>query len=90
MILDSSRIVIIGLSCRLAGANNPDEFWQLLVQGRSSISDSMLDQHRNNIAASAIHNLNTLKKGAYLENAGGFDASFFGISDDEAKGMDPQ
>jgi acyl transferase domain-containing protein/NAD(P)-dependent dehydrogenase (short-subunit alcohol dehydrogenase family) len=31
-------LAIIGMACRLPGANNLDEFWQLLVEGRCAIT----------------------------------------------------
>ncbi|ORB94757.1 hypothetical protein B1T44_09770, partial [Mycobacterium persicum] len=87
---DSNQILIIGLSCRVAGANSPNEFWQLLTQSRSSVSESMPNRHADEIVDSRIHHLSALKYGAFIENADSFDASFFGISADEAEKMDPQ
>ncbi|MGB5635884.1 MAG: beta-ketoacyl synthase N-terminal-like domain-containing protein [Waterburya sp.] len=31
---------IIGISCRFRGANNPEQFWQLLRNGTDAISKS--------------------------------------------------
>ena len=33
-----AKFAIIGIGCRFPGANNPEEFWQLLRNGRSAIS----------------------------------------------------
>ena len=32
-------VAIIGMGCRLPGANNVDEFWQLLIEGRSALGE---------------------------------------------------
>ena len=31
-------IAVIGLSCRLPGAADPDEFWELLRSGRDAVT----------------------------------------------------
>src|SRR5205807_2381692 len=37
--ISTNAIAIIGLGCRFPGANNPDEFWQLLHDGIDAISE---------------------------------------------------
>ena len=35
---DTEPIAVVGMGCRLpGGVNNPDEYWQLLQEGRSGI-----------------------------------------------------
>ncbi|WP_136625889.1 polyketide synthase, partial [Mycobacterium attenuatum] len=90
MASDSDQIAIIGLSCRVPGAVNPSEYWQLLIRGQSCISHSAPYQRSSRIFVDERDGPDCLKYGAYLEDADYFDAPFFGISDDEAVRMDPQ
>lgn len=73
----SSSVAIIGMSCRLPGANSPDEFWQLLRQGKDQITQVNARWDRDDW-------------GGYLKGVDLFDAQFFGISPREAQEMDPQ
>lgn len=85
-------IAIIGMSCRVPQANNLNEFWQLLCQGKNvitSIPDERwtLLKDTDEIAQRDTH-LNYW--GGYLNSIEEFDAYFFGISPREAMRMDPQ
>ncbi|KAL0934059.1 polyketide synthase [Colletotrichum truncatum] len=73
-------IAIIGLSCRFAGdAKDVYGYWDLLRQGKSAFSPKARFD-----SATSSH------PGYYLQDdIYKFDASFFGISPKEAKGMDP-
>ncbi|MCH9733425.1 MAG: polyketide synthase, partial [Actinomycetia bacterium] len=90
MVNDADIAAVVGLSCRVAGAATADEFWRLLVEGRSSVSTDQALHRLASVAADEPGDAAALRYGAYLEDAFGFDASFFGISDDEAQNMDPQ
>ncbi|GKQ38780.1 type I polyketide synthase [Streptomyces sp. A012304] len=86
-------IAVVGLSCRFpGGADSPDAFWDLLVQGRDGIGDGAerwapyargQDDH-----AAVVRN--TTSRGGFLTDIAGFDAEFFGIAPREAELMDPQ
>jgi acyl transferase domain-containing protein len=84
-------IAIIGLSCRLPGARNPDEFWRNLVCGIESIT-RLSDQEilESGVPASHLSNPMYVKAAPTLEQPGQFDAGFFGFSPREAETMDPQ
>ncbi|TLG18064.1 SDR family NAD(P)-dependent oxidoreductase [Nocardia cyriacigeorgica] len=73
----STPVSIIGIGCRLPGADGPHQFWQLLLDGRDATG--MPPQGR------AGH-----QRGGYLEQIDRFDNEFFGISGREAAVMDPQ
>ena len=75
-------IAVIGMSCRLPGATGPDEFWQLLRNGRDAIGEAPADRGRE---ASDDY-----RRAGYLEDVDRFDAQFFGIPAAEAAAMDPQ
>ena len=70
-------IAIVGMSCRLPGADGIDEFWQLLLSGRDAITGPPVDR-----AATGA--------GGYLSDIDWFDNEWFGISAREAAVMDPQ
>jgi acyl transferase domain-containing protein/NAD(P)-dependent dehydrogenase (short-subunit alcohol dehydrogenase family)/3-hydroxymyristoyl/3-hydroxydecanoyl-(acyl carrier protein) dehydratase len=63
-------LAVIGMACRLPGANNLDEFWQLLVTGGSAISDyppERLDQILYYDPRKGIRGKTYSKKGALPE-----------------------
>jgi malonyl CoA-acyl carrier protein transacylase len=90
---DVESIAIIGIGCRLPGANNPEAFWQLLQNGVDAITEVPKD--RWNIdqfydpEPGAPGKMST-RWGGFLQQVDQFDASFFGISPREVERMDPQ
>ena len=84
-------IAIVGMAGRFPGARNLDEFWQNLVKGVESITRfSDKDLLESGVPASSVNDPNYVKAAPILEDAGHFDAGFFGFSPMEAKTMDPQ
>lgn len=86
-------IAIIGLACRLPGADNAEAFWQLLRDGRDAIvpvpperwdAASLYDPDPSVAGKMAS------RWGGFLTNIDLFDPTFFGISPREATHMDPQ
>ncbi|MES2824531.1 MAG: SDR family NAD(P)-dependent oxidoreductase [Pseudomonadota bacterium] len=77
-------IAIIGMSCRIAGARNLDEFWQMLDQEKDMISEIPQDRWdwRDYPECS--------KWGSFIEGVKEFDSLFFGISPAEAMYMVPE
>ncbi|HZM88254.1 MAG TPA: polyketide synthase, partial [Blastocatellia bacterium] len=84
-------IAIVGMSCRLPGARNLDEFWQNLAGGIESIA-RLSDQEilESGVPSSYLSNPSYVKAAPILKEPGHFDAAFFGFSPMEAKTMDPQ
>lgn len=84
-------VAIIGMACRLPGADSPEALWERLRRGDDAVGEvppgrwdeSALDALDNDGRAAA-------RQGAFLSDAEGFDAAFFGIAAREAQAMDPQ
>ncbi|XP_022788744.1 uncharacterized protein LOC111328543 [Stylophora pistillata] len=90
-------ISIVGIGCRFPGASNKDQFWILLEQGKSSIDAFPRNRTEEyNAFAKLYHPKRFVSgrlcavRGSYLEEIQNFDNKFFGISNQEARGMDPQ
>ena len=87
-------IAIIGIGCRIpGGANSPEQFWQLLKEGRSAIREIPSD--RWDVDAYYDPNPDSPGKiatrfGGFLEQVDRFEPEFFEISPREALTMDPQ
>jgi acyl transferase domain-containing protein len=76
-------IAIIGIGCRFPKAQNPEAFWQLLLDGVDAITEVSSDRWYSD---SNTHN----RWGGFLEQVDRFDPGFFGISPREAQSIDPQ
>ena len=89
----SEPIAIVGMGCRVPGANDPDAFWRLLSEGRDAIGD--VPRGRWDVDALYDPTPGTpgkvySRQGGYLDQVDGFDAAFFNISAREAASIDPQ
>ncbi|MEC5144183.1 SDR family NAD(P)-dependent oxidoreductase [Chitinophaga sp. 212800010-3] len=90
---DNMEIAIVGVACRFPGAGNYQEYWNNLVQGRSSISEIPPDRWRWEHywgEQPASRKRSVSKWGGFIADIDAFDAGFFHISGREAQTMDPQ
>ncbi|MER5640662.1 type I polyketide synthase [Kitasatospora sp. NPDC002227] len=79
-------IVIVGMACRFpGGASSPEALWEVLESGTDTVAEFPNDRGWQ-IGSSTTYT----PRGAFLYEAGEFDADFFGISPREALAMDPQ
>ncbi|MDX3804287.1 type I polyketide synthase, partial [Streptomyces sp. AK04-3B] len=90
-------MAIVGMACRFpGGVETPEQFWELLADGREGIGDfptdrgwaalkPVYDRYANDGKAGEYP-----RRGGFLSGVGGFDAEFFGVSPREALAMDPQ
>jgi amino acid adenylation domain-containing protein len=85
-------VAIVGMACRVPGADSIEEFWANLVAGNETISffsDADLIE-------SGLNPAELKRKGHYVparglvKDADCFDAAFFGVHPKEAEVMDPQ
>jgi acyl transferase domain-containing protein len=87
-------IAVVGMGCRLpGGADTPDRFWLLLLEGVETVREVPPD--RWNVAPWYDPDLATpgksaTKAGSFLDRIDAFDAGYFGIPPREAERMDPQ
>ena len=81
---NSVDIAVIGIACRLPGANDPESFWDNLKNGVCSVKDISTDRFKE-----CIDDL-YCKKAGMLDSIDRFDPLFFSISPKEAEIMDPQ
>ncbi|MFJ4541822.1 type I polyketide synthase, partial [Streptomyces tibetensis] len=79
---DNEPIAVVGLACRLPGADGPAAFWELLG-GTSAITEVPEDRW-------GAGEPSAVRRGGFLDRVADFDASFFAVSPREAAAMDPQ
>lgn len=84
-------IAVIGLSCRLPGARDPDELWRNLVAGRDSITryppEALLAA---GVAPEELQHPHFVAARGTIDEIEVFDYEAFGLSRAEALRMDPQ
>ncbi len=83
-------IAIIGMGCRFPGANDVEEFWKLLQDGRDAISLTPSDRWPDYQYSETKNGKPISDWGGYLDQIDEFDPLFFGLSYREAEKMDPQ
>lgn len=86
-------IAIIGMACRVPGANDPEAFWQLLRGGVDAVTQ--VPEGRWDIDAYYDPNPETPGKmytlaGGFIDHLQEFDPLFFSIAPREAVSLDPQ
>ncbi|MFB7160423.1 beta-ketoacyl synthase N-terminal-like domain-containing protein [Lysinibacillus sp. NPDC056232] len=87
-------IAIIGMGCKFPGnGNNPDQFWENILEEKDSITEIPKDRwniNRYYDSNSKKRGKTRAKWGGFLDKIAEFDAEFFGISPREASLLDPQ
>ncbi len=85
-------IAIVGIGCRVPGADGPDAFWSLVSRGVDAIREVPADRWNldrfHDSGAAPGHTRS--RWGGFLDEIDHFDPRLFGISPREAVRMDPQ
>ena len=83
-------IAVIAMAGRFPGAQTMDELWDLLKQGKESISFFTKEELDASIPASLSNDPDYVCARGIISGAENFDAAFFGINQKLADLMDPQ
>jgi acyl transferase domain-containing protein len=92
MAASSDDIAIIGMACRVAGANSPSKLWEILTTSK----DVQTKIERFNADGfykpdgGPRKGLTNVKHAYMIDDFDRFDNAFFNISPLEAEAMDPQ
>ncbi|MFJ2078600.1 amino acid adenylation domain-containing protein [Streptomyces anulatus] len=93
----ATAAAVIGMACRFPGADTPEAFWDLLVDGHDAVTpvphgrwDDGHELPGARTAAEAVPAVPRKRWAALLEDPAAFDAGYFGIGEDEARALDPQ
>ena len=82
-----SAVAIVGMSCRLPGGADPENFWADLADGVCQVRP-MPAERRAILGAGG--DSDSQWQGCFLDDVDQFDTEFFGISPREARQLDPQ
>lgn len=87
-------VAVIGLACRLPGGiDSPQRFWEALLRGADLVGEvppDRWDSDRYYGPEPGVPGRSVSRWGAFLDDIGGFDAEFFGMTEPEATATDPQ
>lgn len=87
-------IVVVGMACRFpGGANNIEQFWDMLCEGKDGITKVPSSRWDNSIFFDrqvAVPGKMNTKWSGFVDDIDQFDASLFAISPYEAPEIDPQ
>ncbi len=86
----SKAIAIIGMAGRFPGANSVDALWEVLKEGKETITFFKPEELDPSIPDSLKNDPQYVKARGILPDAKTFDASFFKINQKLAEIMDPQ
>lgn len=89
----SSPIAIVGLGCRLPGAEHPQQLWELLMRGGDAVGAAPTSRWSATDLASLgadARETQAASRGGFVQEPDLFDPEFFGISPREAETLDPQ
>ena len=82
------------MACRLPGGiDSPQELWEALLRGEDFVGEIPSDRWDADVyydPEPGVPGRSVTRWGAFLDDVGGFDADFFGMTDREATAIDPQ
>lgn len=93
---NDEAIAIIGMSGRFPMANNLNEYWENLKQGKDCVTEipderwSLDGFYTSDVDKALRNNMSYSKWGGFIDGFADFDPLFFRIAPSEAMNMDPQ
>ncbi|HSR97744.1 MAG TPA: SDR family NAD(P)-dependent oxidoreductase [Kofleriaceae bacterium] len=82
---------VIGMACRVPGARNLDEYWDIIQHGRRAIRElSESELLASGEPAARIARPDYVRAAAVIDGVDAFDAELFGFTPREAELTDPQ
>ncbi|MFD8396072.1 type I polyketide synthase [Streptomyces sp. NPDC059680] len=86
-----THIAVIGMSCRLPGANSPEDFWANLVGGVDSVRPIPVEERRSwGEEETSSEDARHVTMHGLVDGVGDFDAEFFGYTPRDAAVLNPQ
>jgi polyketide synthase 3/4 len=93
-ISSATPVAVIGMACRMPGGiDSPQQLWEALLEGRDLVTE--IPEDRWDVEAyydpePGVPGRSVTRWGAFLDDVGGFDCDFFGMTEREATAVDPQ
>ena len=92
--IPATPIAVIGMACRLPGGiESPDQLWEALLHGDDLVTEippDRWDADEYYDPEPGVPGRSVSRRGACMDDVGGFDSEFFGISEREATAIDLQ
>ncbi|MBS1600362.1 MAG: amino acid adenylation domain-containing protein [Bacteroidetes bacterium] len=88
--IQNGDVAVIGMAGRFPGANTIDELWNILKEGRETISFFTKEELDPFIPFETKNDPDYVRARGIIDHPGEFDAAFFGINPKLAELMDPQ
>jgi polyketide synthase 3/4 len=87
-------VAVIGMACRLPGGiDSPQRLWDAFVRGDDLVGEIPADRWDADVyydPEPGVPGRSITRWGAFLDDVGGFDSDFFGMTEREAIAIDPQ
>lgn len=90
----ATPVAVIGMACRLPGGiDSPQSLWEALLRGDDFVGEIPDDRWDADVyydPEPGVPGRSVTRWGAFLDDVGGFDSDFFGMTEREATAIDPQ
>lgn len=83
-----AKLAVVGMACRMPDADNPDQFWDLMMNGRDThteIPSDRFDLDAHFDPSGQTENAVGTRFGNFISNPGLFDAGFFNMTPREVR-----
>ncbi|WP_372654766.1 aminotransferase class III-fold pyridoxal phosphate-dependent enzyme [Halobacteriovorax sp.] len=87
---DHRQVAIVGMAGKFPGANDLEEFWEMILNKTDGISFFKNDELDPSVTELEKENPNYIKARGYIPDIDLFDCSFFGMNPRTGELMDPQ